>query len=223
VPQSGGGAGGGASPGGARAGGARGAGTGRAPSQSADALSTGGSGGDETTATDDPLGAGPDEEYDPSGTDLARQIARAVATAQRGRARRRKMDRPEPTLSGARPDDRDPSLLGNAVERLMADRGWSRTVDVHTLLARWALLVGPTNAEHSRPEGYDDGVVVVRADSTAWATQLRGLAPQIVAQLNEKLGDGAVTRIDVRGPNAPSWKHGRLSVPGSRGPRDTYG
>ena len=61
---------------------------------------------------------------------------------------------------------------------------------MHTLLARWPLLVGPVNAAHSRPEAYADAVLTVRTDSTAWATQLRLMAPQLVALLNDHLGDG---------------------------------
>ena len=105
----------------------------------------------------------------------------------------------------------------------MESKGWSTEINVHTLLARWALLVGTANAAHSQPEGYADTVLTVRADSTAWATQLRYLAPQLVALLNDQLGDGAVTRIKVLGPDAPSWKKGRRSIRDGRGPRDTYG
>ena len=84
-------------------------------------------------------------------------------------------------------------------------------------------LVGPANAEHSRPEGFHERVLTVRTDSTAWATNLRLLAPAILARLNEQLGDGSVVRIVVKGPDAPTWKHGRRSVRDGRGPRDTYG
>ena len=66
-------------------------------------------------------------------------------------------------------------------------------------------------------------MLTVRTDSTAWAASLRTLAPQLVAILNEQLGDRTVTRIAVLGPDAPSWKKGRLSVRDGRGPRDTYG
>ena len=83
--------------------------------------------------------------------------------------------------------------------------------------------VGAANAAHSAPEGYADTVLTVRADSTAWATQLRHLAPQLVAMLNEQLGDGTITRIKVLGPDAPSWKKGPRSVRDGQGPRDTYG
>ena len=90
-------------------------------------------------------------------------------------------------------------------------------------MARWPLLVGPANAAHSRPEAYADAVLTVRTDSTAWATQLRMMAPQLVALLNEHLGDGTITRVAILGPDAPSWKKGRRTVRDGRGPRDTYG
>jgi len=67
-----------------------------------------------------------------------------------------------------------------------------------------------------------DGLLSVEAESTAWATQIRLLAPRLLARIAEVAGSGVVTRLTVHGPAGPSWRHGRLRVPG-RGPRDTYG
>ncbi|MGH3504639.1 MAG: DUF721 domain-containing protein, partial [Nocardioidaceae bacterium] len=78
-------------------------------------------------------------------------------------------------------------------------------------------------AMHCTPESYRDGYLSVRTDSTSWATQLRLLAPTLVARLNAELGHGTVLRIDIVGPATPSWRKGRRSVRGGRGPRDTYG
>jgi predicted nucleic acid-binding Zn ribbon protein len=170
-----------------------------------------------------PADAVPDEPaHDPAGLALARSIAR---TTGRSRRRRRTSDnRPsEPQASGAHPDDRDPKPLGAALDRLVESKGWSTEIDVHTLLGRWPALVGPELATHSRPESYGDAVLTVRTDSTAWASQLRLLAPSLVAALNHRLGDGTVARVKVLGPDAPSWKKGRLAVRDGRGPRDTYG
>jgi predicted nucleic acid-binding Zn ribbon protein len=162
-------------------------------------------------------------EHDPTGLELAQTVARSLG-AQARRRRRAKPPRPVgPQVSGARSDDRDPTPLSDAVERLVENKGWTTEINVHTLLARWGLLVGAANASHSSPEGYADTVLTVRADSTAWATQLRYMAPQLVAMLNEQLGDGTITRIKVLGPDAPSWKRGPRSVRDGRGPRDTYG
>lgn len=162
-------------------------------------------------------------EHDPAGLDLAQAMVRSVGSTRRRRRRPQREISPDPRVSGARPDDRDPKRLGEAFEHLVDSRGWSTELSVHTMLARWASLVGPVNAEHARPEAYADGVLVVRADSSVWATSLRSMAPQLVARLNADLGDGTVRRVQVLGPDAPSWKHGRLSVRDGRGPRDTYG
>ena len=165
------------------------------------------------------------EQHDPTGMDLARQIAAQVGAASKGVRRKpgKRKKRPEGVQSsGSHPDDRDPQLLGPALKGLMRQQGWDTQVNVHLLLANWPALVGTVNAEHSRPEKYADEVLTIRAESTTWATQLRLFAPQLVARLNDELGQGTVTRVQVLGPDAPSWKHGRRSVRG-RGPRDTYG
>ncbi len=158
-------------------------------------------------------------EHDPSGIDLARMIARNAQGMPSAPQPRKKKPKSKPSARNAA----DPQPLGEALDELIASRGWSREVNLQHLLGRWADLVGPTNAEHSHPEGFDKKVLRVRTDSTAWATNLRMLAPSIVARLNEQLGDGTVTRIVVKGPDAPSWKHGPRSVRDGRGPRDTYG
>jgi predicted nucleic acid-binding Zn ribbon protein len=162
--------------------------------------------------------------HDDTGLDLARTVARSVGAQSR---RRRRRDAPrEPTMpqsSGAYPDDRDPKLLSEAVDRLIEAKGWATDINVHTLLARWSSLVGGVNAAHSHPESYADTMLTIRAESTVWATSLRSIAPQLVARLNDKLGQGTVTRVKVLGPEGPSWKKGRRSVRDGRGPRDTYG
>lgn len=170
-------------------------------------------------------------EHDLQGTDLASQIARRIAGSSavslppsRGVVERRTRQRTSGvSFSSAHPDERDPQQVGDVLGRVAGDRGWSTQINVRTVLGRWPDLVGPVNAEHSTPEHFSKGVLTVRTESTAWATQLRHLAPQLVAELNRRLGEGTVLRIQVIGPNAPSWKHGSRSIRGARGPRDTYG
>lgn len=162
-------------------------------------------------------------EHDPTGLTLARKVAGSVA-GNRFRRRKQKRSRPiDPQSAGAHPDDRDPQLLGSAMDRLIESQGWSTEISVRLLLGKWPALVGPVNAAHSTPTGYRDTVLTVQAESTVWATSLRAMAPQLVAKLNEALGDGAVTRVEILGPDVPSWKKGRRSVRDGRGPRDTYG
>ncbi len=142
----------------------------------------------------------------------------AAAAAPGARPRRS-----DAAASGAHPDDRDPQLLDNTIGRLIAEQGWVTDVRVHGVFSRWDHLVGRDVAQHCRPESFADGKLVVRTDSTAWATQMRLLAPTVVRRLNEELGHGTVTVIDVLGPHVPTWRKGPRSVRDGRGPRDTYG
>ncbi|NHB84926.1 DUF721 domain-containing protein [Tessaracoccus sp. HDW20] len=103
------------------------------------------------------------------------------------------------------------------LDQVVSERGWKRRIGLSTVLRRWSDLVGESNAEHSRPVDYQDGVLVVECDSTAWAQAMRYTASKLVARLNRELGDRTVLRVDFRGPAAPSWKKGPRSVQG-RGP-----
>ncbi|WP_344628917.1 DUF721 domain-containing protein [Streptomyces glaucosporus] len=160
--------------------------------------------------------------------DLARVALRAAREQARARgaaAQRKREARVGGLRSGARRDGRDPLPLGAAIERLKTERGWEMPMAVGGVMGRWPELVGPDLARHCVPQSYDEQarVLSVRCDSTAWATQVRLLAPQLVARLNADLGQGTVKLIKVRGPEAPDTRHGPLRAPGSRGPGDTYG
>jgi predicted nucleic acid-binding Zn ribbon protein len=179
---------------------------------------------DEPTTSGAP--GGEDPPHQPDGLELARQLTRATAgstPAARKRRAKRNGPRRDTEVSGAHPDDRDPQLLGTQVDRLVADHGWEIELRVRGVFARWPQLVGADVGAHCTPESFADGKLTVRTDSTAWATQLTLLAPALVRRLNEELGHGTVTVIEVLGPHAPSWAKGRRRTRDSRGPRDTYG
>lgn len=182
------------------------------------------SGGDEGAP-------GPEQKPtpEPTGVDLARVALRAAKEQARARGaaaqQKKQVRRGGGLRSGARRDGRDPMSLGAAVNRLITERGWEAPAAVGGVMGRWPQLVGPEVALHCEPQRYDEEqrTLTVRCDSTAWATQLRLLAPRLVARLNEDLGQGTVKLIKVRGPEAPITRSGPLRAPGSKGPGDTYG
>ncbi|MEU6016261.1 DciA family protein [Streptomyces sp. NPDC047515] len=168
---------------------------------------------------------------EPSGVDLARVALRAAKEQARARgaaAQQKKQARRGGGLrSGARADGRDPLPLGAAINRLITERGWETPAAVGGVMGRWPQIVGADLANHCVPLRYDEDpderVLTVQCDSTAWATQLRLLAPQLVARLNADLGQGTVRLIKVLGPGGPQRRFGPLRAPGSTGPGDTYG
>jgi len=141
---------------------------------------------------------------------------RGVTPGQPGRRRRRPVVEAQLASSG-----RDPMLLGDTAANLLAERGWSDEVAVGGVIGRWAEVVGEHVAEHCTPETFEDGRLVVRTDSTAWATNLRILVPELLTRLAKDLGEGVVEEVTVLAPVGPSFKRGPRSVRG-RGPRDTW-
>jgi len=164
-----------------------------------------------------------DEEPVLSGPDLVRKAlseakaaSRAKGTAPRQRGRR--------VVRTARPegDSRDPVTFGSAITRLVNERGWQETTTAAGVLANWAQVVGVEIADHCQPVSLVEGELILVAESTAWATQLRLLTKTLVARIRDHAGEGVVTKIVVRGPAQPDWRKGPRRVQG-RGPRDTYG
>jgi predicted nucleic acid-binding Zn ribbon protein len=152
----------------------------------------------------------------------ARAAARAKGLRPGLKPRRRPKDVPD-DRRGTAPDARDPRLLGDQLDQFVAERGWRADVAVGAVIGRWPQIVGPEIAAHCAPTDFVDGVLTVRADSTAWATQLRLLESSLMARLADDVGEGTVAEIRVVGPSAPTWSRGRHRVQDGRGPRDTYG
>jgi predicted nucleic acid-binding Zn ribbon protein len=153
-----------------------------------------------------------------SSEDAMRVAARALGRARASGAKssRRKQ---RGTRSGS---SRDPELVGSAVEDFLAEQGWQGSAAMARLAESWAEVVGPEVAAHVTVESWTDGDLVLRADSTAWATQVRLLNDSLRRQVAQAVGEGLVHSITVKGPDAPSWRAGLRVVKG-RGPRDTYG
>ena len=170
----------------------------------------------------EPVEAPTEVLFDPTGLDLAKAIAESVAhSSPLPPPKTRKAKRTRASASGR--SRSDPTALGDALGELIAEQGWTTEVSVHALLGRWPSIVGEAVAQHSTPESFVAGIVTIRTDSTAWASQLRLMTPQLLAKLNAAVGEGTIKRLTIKGPDAPSWKHGIRSVRDGRGPRDTYG
>jgi predicted nucleic acid-binding Zn ribbon protein len=165
------------------------------------------------------------EDLDAAASALARARAAARAKGLRpGLKPLRRRPREVPADARTRDDDgRDPQLLGDQMEHLLADRGWKVDVAVGSVMGRWPDIVGPEVAQHCTPVTFEAGVLTVRADSSAWATQIRLLASSLLARLEGEVGPGTVSELRVVGPSAPSWSRGPRRVSDGRGPRDTYG
>ena len=168
-----------------------------------------------------------DAETPLTGPNLARAALAQAKAAARARglqpgAQQRKKLRPLEQRSGSGADARDPIRFGAAIQRLVTERGWESTSASASVLAGWDRLVGAEVADHCIPASLIDGALILVAESSAWATQLRLLTRTLQARITGQVGDGVVTSIVVHGPTQADWNKGPRRVKG-RGPRDTYG
>jgi hypothetical protein len=90
---------------------------------------------------------------------------------------------------------RAPTVVGDTLAGVLRRRGWGERLQAATLEGRWADLVGPQLAERCEPVRLAGGCLVVRAESQAWATQLRYLHTQLQTNANALLGSTVVREV----------------------------
>ena len=94
-----------------------------------------------------------------------------------------------------------PTAVSDALTAFIEARGWSDRLQGATLWVRWHDIVGPDLAEHCEPVRLAGGILVLRASSPMWATQLRYLSGQVLRNADRVLGSGQVREIrTVTGP-----------------------
>jgi hypothetical protein len=69
---------------------------------------------------------------------------------------------------------------------------------VHLVFDRWSEVVGEALANRTRPLKIDAHRLVLAVDEPALVTHVRFLQPELLARLEELLGPGRVTAIDLR-------------------------
>lgn len=138
-----------------------------------------------------------------------------------GRKRRRIFTPTEPQGSREFDKGRDPKTIGSILTRSIDERGWVPFLAREAVLEKWTDIVGADVAAHTVPE-VDDELIIVRCDSSAWATNLRLLRHEILAEIVKQFPQAGLEKISVLGPGVPQQIRGPRSVKW-RGPRDTYG
>jgi predicted nucleic acid-binding Zn ribbon protein len=107
----------------------------------------------------------------------------------------------------------DPHGLGTVLDALLGERPWRTGLAVGELARRWPDVVGPRLAQESRPSSLESGVLVVKASSAAWATQIGFLAEQVAARANEVMGQAVVASVRVAVEPGPTAGSGHVGGP----------
>ena len=117
------------------------------------------------------------------------------------------------------PVEREPRPVADSLDRVTRAFGAPRARLLASVFSRWEELVGPEIADHAQPRSLHGGVLVLTADQPAWATQLRYLAPELLARVRADAAAPEITEIQIRmaapGPAGTGRRPGRGS--GGRG------
>lgn len=100
--------------------------------------------------------------------------------------------RREPRREGPAPRPLE-ALLSAAVSR----RRWGARLEGARIHERWREIVGDQLGRHTEPVRLRGGVLVLRAESQAWATQVHYLGSELAARANAVLGPDQVTTVRV--------------------------
>ena len=95
-------------------------------------------------------------------------------------------------------DGPGPEPLGRSLDRVLRGLGAPEASGVHLVFDRWAEVVGESLAARTRPLRLEGDHLVLAVDEPAMATHVRFLQGQLLARLEELLGPGRVTALDLR-------------------------
>jgi predicted nucleic acid-binding Zn ribbon protein len=90
-----------------------------------------------------------------------------------------------------------PTLLAGELGKLMRRPGWDERLGAARVSAAWGDIVGADLIAHCEPVRLAGRVLVVRAATPAWATQLRYLTLQLIERSEAVLGPGSVREVNV--------------------------
>jgi len=90
-----------------------------------------------------------------------------------------------------------PTALAGELARLARRPGWSERLGAARVAAAWPDIAGPELMAHCEPVRLAGRVLTVRAETPAWATQLRYLTLQLIERSDAVLGPGSVREVNV--------------------------
>lgn len=95
---------------------------------------------------------------------------------------------------------RDPAELSSVMSTIAGNGVWASNMKLAQLRNHWDQVVGPGIAAHTAVADFTDGVLIIRAESTVWATQLTYLIPQLTDTIRRNLQGLTINEIRVTGP-----------------------
>ena len=91
----------------------------------------------------------------------------------------------------------DPKPVGDLLHELIKGKGWRERMLFGRLRDEWASAVGADVAARSTPVALNAGILSIKADGAAWASELTLLGRSIIEKVDSYLGGGVVREVRV--------------------------
>ena len=88
--------------------------------------------------------------------------------------------------------------LGSLLEGVLANLDLRQRYRQHLAAAAWPEITGKVVAAHSRAEAVRDGVLIIAADTPAWAQELQMRRQELLVRVGKHVGEGVIRDIHVR-------------------------
>jgi hypothetical protein len=113
-----------------------------------------------------------------------------------------------------RDGDTEPVRLGSLLGGFGRQVGLENPVEAGRIWRGWHAIVGSSVARHAEPTSLRQGVLRVRADAPAWATEIGYLADEIRRRANEHVGKAVVVEVRVwTGPGPVASTERKIEPP----------
>jgi predicted nucleic acid-binding Zn ribbon protein len=88
-----------------------------------------------------------------------------------------------------------PQRVSEVLERLVSSMGIQKRIGEHRAWQLWPEVVGPAISSRTRIIQVKRGIMLVAASSPAWAQELTYIKRDILAKMNDRLGDSPLNDI----------------------------
>jgi predicted nucleic acid-binding Zn ribbon protein len=88
--------------------------------------------------------------------------------------------------------------IGSLLEGVLANLDLRTRFREHLAVMAWPQVAGETVAAHSQAEAVRDGVLIVAADSPAWAHELQMRQQELLRLLAARVGEGVIREVHFR-------------------------
>jgi len=91
-----------------------------------------------------------------------------------------------------------PQTLKTLLDKLVETKGWEAKLDEVKLPDIWLEVVGDKIAKNAKTGKFENGVLIIKTESSTWRSELKLREDEIIQRLNEKLGKEIIQSLKIK-------------------------